>query len=54
MGLPIVLFFALILINAGYAKTFTTTVPGFMMLGAAGVLLTAGGFWISRLIKPKY
>lgn len=54
MGLPVVMFFALILINAQYAKTFTTTVPGFLMLGAAGVMLTAGGFWLSRLIKPKY
>ncbi|MFJ6374830.1 type II secretion system F family protein [Pseudarthrobacter oxydans] len=54
MGLPLVLFFALILINAQYAKTFTSTVPGFLMLGAAAVMLTAGGFWLSRLIKPKY
>lgn len=54
MALPIVLFFALILINASYAKTFTSTAPGFMMLGAAGVMLAAGGFWLSRLIKPKY
>lgn len=54
MGLPVVLFFALIAINAQYAKTFTTTVPGFMMLGAAAVMLTAGGLWLSRLIKPKY
>lgn len=54
MGLPVVLFFALILINSQYAKTFTSTVPGFLMLGAAAVMLTAGGFWLSRLIKPKY
>ncbi|MFM9275220.1 type II secretion system F family protein [Pseudarthrobacter sp. NKDBFgelt] len=54
MGLPVVLFFALILINPQYAKTFTSTVPGFLMLGAAAVMLTAGGFWLSRLIKPKY
>lgn len=54
MGLPVVLFFALILINEQYAKTFTSTVPGFLMLGAAAVMLTAGGFWLSRLIKPKY
>jgi tight adherence protein B len=54
MGLPIVLFFALILINAGYAKTFTSTVPGFLMIGAAAIMLTVGGFWLSRLIKPKY
>ncbi|UTT68508.1 type II secretion system F family protein [Arthrobacter sp. DNA4] len=41
MGLPVVLFFALILINGQYAKTFTGTVPGFLMLGAAAVMLTA-------------
>jgi tight adherence protein B len=54
MGLPVVLFFALILINPQYAKTFTSTVPGYLMLGAAAVMLTAGGFWLSRLIKPKF
>lgn len=54
MGLPVVLFFALIFINGHYAKTFTSTVPGFLMIGAATVMLTAGGLWLSRLIKPKY
>ncbi|WP_314213964.1 type II secretion system F family protein [Pseudarthrobacter equi] len=54
MGLPVVLFFALIFINAQYAKTFTSTVPGFLMLGAAAIMLIAGGFWLSRLIKPKF
>lgn len=54
MGLPIVLFFALIFINKQYAETFTSTVPGYLMLGVAAVMLTAGGFWLSRLIKPKY
>ena len=54
MGLPVVLFFALIFINPQYSKTFTSTVPGYLMLGAAAVMLTAGGFWLSRLIKPKY
>jgi tight adherence protein B len=54
MGLPIVLFFALILINDQYATTFTSTAPGFLMLSTAALMLTAGGFWLSRLIKPKY
>lgn len=54
MGLPVVLFFALIFINKQYAETFTSTVPGYLMLGVAAVMLTAGGFWLSRLIKPKY
>ncbi|MFF1251029.1 type II secretion system F family protein [Pseudarthrobacter sp. NPDC058329] len=54
MGLPVVLFFALILINGQYAKTFISTVPGYLMLGAVAVMLTAGGFWLSRLIKPRF
>lgn len=54
MGLPIVLFFALILINPQYAKTFTSTVPGYLMLGVSALMLTAGGFWLSRLVKAKY
>lgn len=54
MALPIVLFFALILINPQYSKTFTSTGPGYLMLGVAAVMLTAGGFWLSRLVKAKY
>ncbi|MEV7131414.1 type II secretion system F family protein [Arthrobacter sp. NPDC093128] len=54
MGLPIVLFFALIFINPQYSRTFTSTVPGYLMLGVAAVMLTAGGFWLSRLVKAKY
>jgi tight adherence protein B len=54
MGLPIVLFFALIFINPQYSRTFTSTVPGYLMLGVAALMLTAGGFWLSRLVKAKY
>ena len=54
MGLPIVMFFALILINPLYSQTFTSTVPGYLMLGAAVVMLSIGGFWLSRLVKAKY
>lgn len=54
MGLPIVLFIALIIINPQYSRTFTSTVPGYLMLGVAGLMLTAGGFWLSRLVKAKY
>jgi tight adherence protein B len=54
MGLPIVLFFALIFINPQYASTFTSTVPGYLMLGVSALMLTAGGFWLSRLVKAKY
>lgn len=54
MGLPIVLFFALIFINPQYSKTFTSTAPGYLMLGAAAMMLTLGGLWLSRLVKAKY
>jgi tight adherence protein B len=37
-----------------YARTFTATLPGYLMIAAAVVLLTAGGFWLSRIVKPKF
>jgi len=54
MALPVVMFFALTFINPMYSRVFTTTLPGYVMLGAAAVLLTIGGFWLSRLVKPKF
>ncbi|WP_400158705.1 type II secretion system F family protein [Arthrobacter sp. BPSS-3] len=54
MALPIVMFFGLTLFNTLYSKVFLTTFPGFLMIVTAVVLLAAGGFWLSRLIKPKF
>lgn len=54
MALPILMFFGLVLLNPLYASVFTTTVIGFVMLGTAVLFLSIGGFWLSRLIKPKY
>ncbi|MDQ0690152.1 type II secretion system F family protein [Arthrobacter sp. W4I7] len=54
MALPIIMFIGLTLFNPLYASVFTTTVIGFVMLGAAVVLLSVGGFWLSRIVKPKY
>lgn len=54
LALPVVMFFALMLINPTYAHTFTSTLPGLLMIAAAIVLLGFGSFWLSRLIKPKY
>ncbi|MET3920465.1 type II secretion system F family protein [Arthrobacter sp. UYEF20] len=54
MGLPVVMFIGLTLFNPLYSKVFLTTVPGYLMVAAALVLLTVGGFWLSRLIKPKF
>jgi tight adherence protein B len=54
MALPIVMFIGLTLFNEMYSRVFTTTLPGYLMIAAALVLLTAGGFWLSRIVKPKF
>jgi tight adherence protein B len=54
MALPVVMFIGLTLFNPLYSKVFLTTFPGFLMIIAAIVLLSVGGFWLSRLIKPKF
>ena len=54
IALPILLFIALQFINPVYAKTFSSTVPGYVMIAVAAVMLSLGAFWLSRLIKPKF
>ncbi|MDF9751045.1 tight adherence protein B [Arthrobacter sp. ES3-54] len=54
MALPVLMFTGLTLFNQQYSKVFLTTFPGFLMILAALVMLSAGGFWLSRLVKPKF
>lgn len=54
MALPIVMFVGLTLFNPMYSKVFTSTLPGYLMITATAILLIVGGFWLSRLIKPKF
>jgi tight adherence protein B len=54
MALPVVMFVGLMLFNEMYSRVFSSTLPGYLMIAAAVVLLTAGGFWLSRIIKPKF
>lgn len=54
IGLPIVMFFLMIMINPVYAVTFTSTIPGYVMIAGAALLLTLGALWINRMIKPKF
>ncbi len=54
IALPILLFIALQFINPVYAKTFSSTVPGYIMMAVSAVMLSLGAFWLSRLIKPKF
>ncbi|GAB4099296.1 type II secretion system F family protein [Sinomonas halotolerans] len=54
VALPIGLLVIISVINPTYARTFYTTLPGWLMLGVVFVLLGIGSLWLSRLIKPKY
>jgi tight adherence protein B len=54
MALPVVMFIGLTMFNEMYSRVFTATLPGYFMIAGAVVLLTAGGFWLSRIIKPKF
>lgn len=54
MALPVVMFTCLTLFNPLYQKVFLTTIPGYVMIAAALIFLAVGGFWLSRLIKPKF
>ncbi|MGN7250721.1 type II secretion system F family protein [Arthrobacter sp. SAFR-014] len=54
MALPVVMFIGLTLFNEMYSRTFTGTLPGYFMIAGVVVLLTAGGFWLSRIVKPKF
>ncbi len=54
VSLPVVMFVILCFMNPLYATTFTSTLPGFILIAVAVIMLTVGSFWLSRLIKPKY
>ncbi|MEO5994514.1 MAG: type II secretion system F family protein [Arthrobacter sp.] len=54
IALPVVMFIGLTLFNPMYSKVFTSTLPGYFMIAAAAIFLSVGGFWLSRLIKPKF
>lgn len=54
MALPIVMFIGLTSFNLLYQEVFLRTLPGYGMIAAALVFLTGGGFWLTRIIKPKF
>ncbi|WP_028268115.1 type II secretion system F family protein [Arthrobacter sp. MA-N2] len=53
-GLPIVVFLWLSVANPSYVGTLYTTVLGWIMLVVGTLLLAAGAFWLSRVIKIKF
>lgn len=54
ISLPVVMFIGLTTFNPMYSRVFLTTIPGYLMILTTVVLLAVGGFWLSRLIKPKF
>lgn len=54
LGLPVVMLILLCLLNQTYPATFFGSFIGWILLGAAALLLAVGAFWLSRLIKPKF
>ena len=54
LGLPVMMFVLLQIVNPSYGQILTSTVPGYIMLAVAVIMLSLGAFWLNRLIKPKY
>lgn len=52
-GLPIALFFYMLLFKGDFVKPLYTTGTGYILLGIAVAMLAGGGFVMSRLTKIK-
>jgi tight adherence protein B len=54
MALPFGVFGFISLSNPGYVAKFTESTAGYGMLGAAVVMLLAGGLWLKNTVKIKF
>jgi len=54
VALPIGMFLYMSVVNNSYISTLYTSFLGWIMLGAAVVLLVVGSFWLSRVVKIKF
>lgn len=54
MAMPVGVAFILAFINPGYLNVFVEKPLGLLMLVAAVVMFTVGGFWMSRVVKIKF
>lgn len=52
-GLPPLFFVYLLLTQGDYVRPLYTTLLGWVMLAAAALMLAAGSFWLSRLVKVE-
>jgi tight adherence protein B len=53
IGLPIALFFYMLLTNHDYVAMLWTSLLGWLMLGVAFVGMVVGTFWMSRVVKVE-
>jgi tight adherence protein B len=53
VGLPPLIGLYMMLVNPAYIAVLYTTVPGFILLGLAGILLVIGSFAMARLAKVQ-
>jgi tight adherence protein B len=53
IGLPIALFFYMLLTNHDYVALLWTSLLGWLMLGVAFVGMVVGTFWMSRVVKVE-
>ncbi len=42
------------LVNPGYISVLATTTLGWVLIGACGVMMSIGSFWISRMVKIEF
>jgi len=50
-ALPVGVFLMITLLNPGYAEPLFTTIPGYVMVGGAFVLMMIGIFWMQKIVK---
>jgi tight adherence protein B len=54
IALPVGMFIYLSFASPEYMSALYTSLPGWLMLGVSGVLLTVGSWWLSRVVKIKF
>ena len=50
-GLPVAMFVYLLIANRDFVAPLYTTLPGLILLGAATLLVSVGGWVMSRMVK---
>lgn len=54
VALPILMFVLLMFISPTHARIFTTTLPGYLMIGVSTILVLIGSLWMRKLAKVKF